>query len=112
MQMIHAPERVEAIRSRATSGIQSISALLANISNAGSHSDAFTKGRLRQLSYLFGDVQTFFLGGLLRESRTLEAESVWLSHAEMVLQIADQQLTVLVENIHSKYEMNVKSVGR
>lgn len=93
--MIHAAKKVEAIRSRADSSIQAITAMTATIPDPG------LRGQLKQLTYLFSDVQTFFLDSLARESRTPEAESDWLTHAEMVLTIAEKQLEALVVEFHA-----------
>jgi hypothetical protein len=61
--------------------------------------DAYIRGRLRHVGDTLKDIETFFLESLSRESRTPEAESVWLSQAEMVLQMATRRLKSIQEDV-------------
>jgi hypothetical protein len=84
--MIHAPDRVKAIRDRAATGLQAITDLEAKVQ------DPFFRGRLQQVRHWFEDVENFFLESLSRESRNQTQESAWLEGAEFALQMATRQL--------------------
>jgi hypothetical protein len=102
--MIHAPERVRAIRDRVAAHTQSITDLEAQVQ------DPFFRGRLHQVRNWLDDVERFFLASLSKESRTPAQESAWLDGADFALQMAARQLKV-VQDAVAKYGPNVATVG-
>jgi hypothetical protein len=103
--MIHAPDRVKAIRERAATSVQSITDLEAKVQ------DPFFRGRLQQVRYWFEDIERFFLESLSKESRTPAQESAWLESAEFALQMAVRQLKP-VQDAVAKYGPNVATAPR
>lgn len=93
--MMHAPERVKAIRNAAANNLKLVCDLEARIK------DPYIRGRLQHVRDSLSDVEIFFLESLSRESRTPEAEGIWLSHAEMVLQMAARRLKSIHDDIMS-----------
>jgi hypothetical protein len=91
--MIHAAERVKAIRDRVATQMR----LLADLE--GRVSDAYMRGRLKHVRDSLTDIETFFLESLSREERTPEAEAIWLSQAEMVLQMATRRLKSIQDDV-------------
>jgi len=102
--MIHAPERVKAIRDSAATHLQSVTDLEAVIQ------DAYIRGRLHQVRNWLEDVERFFLGSLSAESRTPAQESAWLDGADFALQMAARQLKVIQDAV-AKYGPNVATAG-
>jgi hypothetical protein len=54
--------------------------------------EPYVRGRLQHVRDSLTDVEAFFLESLSRESRTPQAASIWLSQAEMVVQMATRRL--------------------
>jgi len=102
--MIHAPERVRAIRNYATASLQSVADLQAVVQ------DPFFRGRLQQVRYWLEDIESFFLESLSRESRTPAQESDWLGGAEFALKMAARQLKS-VQDAVVKFGSNVATAG-
>jgi hypothetical protein len=102
---MHAPERVEAIRTNAAAQMKVVSELEAKIQ------DAYFQQRLQLIRNRIGDVDRFFLQSLAQEPRTPEQESAWLADAEQVLYIASLHLEIIQDSV-AKYGPNVTAVGR
>jgi hypothetical protein len=102
--MIHAPERVDAIRRTAAAKLKQVEELERQLK------DSYMLGRLKQVRHWFEDVENFFLSSLEKESRTAEAEAQWLSGAEWALQMGIGQLKT-IQDIVAKYGPNVVTMG-
>ena len=102
--MIHAPERVKAIRDSAAANLRSVTALEAVVQ------DPYFRGRLHQVRFGLEDVEEFFLSSLSKESRNAAQESAWLAGAEFALQMAARQLKV-VQDAVAKFGPNVATAG-
>src|SRR2546421_20287 len=102
--MIHAKERVEALRSAAATNLKTVEELEAKLK------DAYMLGRLTQVRHWFGDVENFFLSSLTKESRTPDAEARWLDGADWALQMGVRQFKE-IQDVIAKYGADVVSIG-
>ena len=102
--MIHAPERVKAIRASAATYMQSVTDLEAVVK------DTYFRWHLQHIRNWLEDVERFFLESLTRESRTPAQESAWLDGADFALQMAARQLKD-VQDAVAKYGTNVATAG-
>ena len=90
--MIHDNERVAALRARATSQIELIRSLQAQI----------VEGKLDALNVALNqtnDIETFFISDLDRNERTPAQEAKWLSAAESMLSVWGPYL----QNLHDHF---------
>jgi hypothetical protein len=102
--MIHSPDSVKAIRASVAAYLQSVTALEAQVQ------DPYFRGRLQQVRFGLEDVESFFLGSLLYESRTPAQEATWLEYAEVALAIAVRHLKVIQDAV-AKFGPNVVTAG-
>ena len=91
--LAHAPKRVQAIRDSAATYIEAVADLEVQVRDPG------IRERLQQVRNEVGDVETFFIASLSRESRTAAQESAWLGNAEMALQLAALKLKAIQDTI-------------
>jgi len=103
--IIHAPERVRAIRGRATSDLQSVAAL------EGQIKDPAFRQRLQVIRHWLEDIESFFLASLSKESRTPQQEAYWLGQAEMLLEIIIKPQLKTAQDAFEKYGPSVTLVG-
>ena len=103
--MIHSPERVKAIRERASSDLRSVATMEAQIK------DPAFRDRLQLIRHWLEDVETFFLGSLSKESRTPEREANWLRHAEMFLDVIIEPQLKDVQDAFTRYGPTVTTIG-
>ena len=102
--MIHDTKRVESIRARTTAQLQLVSTLEAKIK----------KGTLPQLQLMrnqLGDIESFFLAQLKKESRTPREESMWLDSAEHMLQIWTAELKKVDEQFKNFGPGQIEIIG-
>jgi hypothetical protein len=101
-------DRIQRIQSKVQAGRASISDLGAQIT------DNYVKQMLQRASNWFDDVDVYFLGNIRDErtpGRTVAEESMWLDHAEFVLErIAFPQLKA-VQDMVAKFGPNIQSIG-
>jgi hypothetical protein len=102
--MIHDMERVAAIRVRATSQIELIKSLQAQI----------VEGRLDALEVALNqtnDIETFFIADLDRNERTPAQEAKWLSAAENMLSVWGPYLQNLRDHFGKAGGRGIQVIG-
>jgi hypothetical protein len=101
-------DRIKRIQSKVLAGKASISDLNAQIT------DSYVKEMLQRASNWFDDVEVHFLRSIQHERtplRTLAEESIWLDHAEFILErIAVPQLKA-VRDMVAEFGPNIQSIG-
>lgn len=102
--MIHAPERVEAIRANVAAKLKVVSELEELIQ------DAYFHEQLKLIRHWLGDIETFFLRDLSRQSRSPDAEAHWLDWAEAFLDITAQQIKS-IQDLIARYGSNLRAAG-
>jgi hypothetical protein len=104
LQMIHEPERVEAIRERRALAMQSVTTMEAQIKDPG------FRERLQLVRHMLDDVESFFLGSLTRESLTPVREAYWLRQAEMFLAVIIMPQLKVLQDSFAKFGPTVTLV--
>jgi hypothetical protein len=100
--MVHAPERVAAIRKTLAAKIEIVAELEATVK------DTPFRKQLQLARNWLEDIENFYLSALNQE-RTPEAESTWLDYAENSLKVAILQLKS-VQDAVAKYGPNVTTI--